>query len=210
MRTRIPLHPSTWVGVSPNGIGQQKPHHLREMLSVARDNRRNLRYAWDVLSKGVCDGCALGVAGLHDWTIDGLHLCTTRLKMLEFNTAEAFDPAICADASVLADATTAELRALGRIGHPMRRRRGERGFSRIGWAEALDAVGSAIRAVDPERVAWYLTSRGLTNETYYVAGKAARALGISSIDRRGTGVPRSLHDRAEAVDRGGRVHMFAA
>src|SRR4029450_10563179 len=28
----------------------------------------------------------------------------------------------------------------------------------------------------------YLTSRGLTNETYYVAGKAARAVGIASVD----------------------------
>ena len=28
----------------------------------------------------------------------------------------------------------------------------------------------------------YLTSRGITNETYYVAGKAARALGIANVD----------------------------
>jgi molybdopterin-dependent oxidoreductase alpha subunit len=28
----------------------------------------------------------------------------------------------------------------------------------------------------------YLTSRGLTNETYYVAGKAARAMGVASVD----------------------------
>src|ERR1051325_11479038 len=39
-----------------------------------------------------------------------------------------------------------------------------------------------LRAAPPERVAIYLTSRGITNETYYVAGKAARALGIASID----------------------------
>ena len=34
----------------------------------------------------------------------------------------------------------------------------------------------------PGRVALYLTSRGITNETYYVAGKAARALGIANVD----------------------------
>ena len=31
-------------------------------------------------------------------------------------------------------------------------------------------------------MALYLTSRGITNETYYVAGKAARAMGIASVD----------------------------
>lgn len=181
-RRRIPLHPDTWAGLSPNGIGRQKPHHVREMARVAWKNRRHPKYAWDVLSTGVCDGCALGVAGFHDWTIDGLHLCTTRLKMLEFNTADAFDPAVCSDVSTLRSSDTATLRGLGRIGTPLRRRRGDRGFTPIPWDEALDLIGGAIRATDPSRVAWYLTSRGLTNETYYVAGKAARALGIANID----------------------------
>ena len=52
-------------------------------------NRDNLGYAWKVVSKGVCDGCALGVAGLHDWTIDGVHLCMTRLNLLRLNTMPA-------------------------------------------------------------------------------------------------------------------------
>ena len=39
-----------------------------------------------------------------------------------------------------------------------------------------------VAATDPERVAIYLTSRGLTNESYYVAGKAARAMGVASVD----------------------------
>ena len=41
------------------------------MAKVAWANRAHPKYALDVLTKGVCDGCALGVAGLHDWTIDG-------------------------------------------------------------------------------------------------------------------------------------------
>ena len=180
-RRILGLHPETWAGLSPNGIGQQKPHHLREMLDVARINRKRLPYAWRVLNEGVCDGCALGVAGLHDWTLDGIHLCTTRLRMLEFNTADVMDPAVAADPS-LGDRSLAELRSLGRLGHPLRRRRGEPGFRRISWSEALQAVGAAHRSADPDRIAWYLTSRGLTNETYYTAGKAARALGIANID----------------------------
>ena len=109
-------NPKLWVGLSPNGIGQQKPNHYGEMVDVAWDNRKHPKYAWDVLTKGVCDGCALGVAGLHDWTIDGIHLCTTRLRMLEFNTAVAFDPALVADADALRKESPAELRAMGRLG----------------------------------------------------------------------------------------------
>ncbi|MFP5255556.1 MAG: molybdopterin-dependent oxidoreductase [Acidimicrobiia bacterium] len=174
--------PSGWAGLRPNGIGLQKPHHYRDMARVAWANRAHLRYALDVLTKGVCDGCALGVAGLHDWTMDGVHLCTTRLELLELNTADAFDPVVLGDVEALRGRSSSALRRLGRLGHPARRRSGEPGFRRIGWDEALTAVAGALGAVDPARVALYLTSRGLTNETYYVAGKAARALGIASVD----------------------------
>jgi len=174
--------PSGWAGLRPNGIGLQKPHHYRDMARVAWANRAHPKHALDVLTKGVCDGCALGVAGLHDWTMDGIHLCTTRLELLELNTADPLDPIVLSDVAALRDRPSAELRRLGRFGHPMRRRRGEPGFRRISWDEATDAVVEALRAADPARVALYLTSRGLTNETYYVAGKAARALGVANVD----------------------------
>lgn len=174
--------PSGWVSLRPNGIGLQKPRHYRDMAKVAWRNRAHPKYALDVLTKGVCDGCALGVAGLHDWTMDGVHLCTTRLELLELNTADAFDPIVLEDVEALRGRSSTALRRLGRLGHPMRRRRGEPGFRRIDWDEALDAIAAALRTTDPARVALYLTSRGLTNETYYVAGKAARALGIANVD----------------------------
>jgi molybdopterin-dependent oxidoreductase alpha subunit len=175
-------NPSLWAGWHPNGIGEQKPNHYGDMLRVAWDNRAHPKYAFDVLTKGVCDGCALGVAGLHDWTIDGVHLCTTRLRLLELNTADPLDPVLLADVRTLDGRSGAQLRALGRLAHPMRRRRGEAGFTRISWDEALSVVAGSIATAGGDRCALYLTSRGLTNETYYVAGKAARALGIASID----------------------------
>ena len=103
------LRPELWVGSPPNGIGQQKPNHYGEMAKVAWANRTHPKYAWKVLTKGVCDGCALGVAGLHDWTIDGVHLCTTRLRLLEVNTADAVRP-------VAARPTSRPLRRLARHG----------------------------------------------------------------------------------------------
>ena len=64
----------------------------------------------------------------------------------------------------------------------MVRRAGEPGFRVIGWDEALDIAASHLRAIDPARAAFYLTSRGITNESYYVAQKAARVYGSPHVD----------------------------
>ncbi len=165
----------------PFGIGATKPHHYLEMLRTVWDNRRDLPYAWRILSRGVCDGCALGVTGFRDWTIDGIHLCTTRLSLLKVNTAPALDERLVADIDRL-PRRALELRALGRLAHPLRRRRGDAGFTRVSWDEALDVAAARIGRTTPDRIAFYLTARGLTNETYYAAQKAARYLGTNNID----------------------------
>ena len=172
----------TWVSWRPNGIGLQKPNHWKEMAKVAVENRRHPRYAWKVLKQGACDGCALGVAGFRDWTIDGVHLCTTRLKLLQLNTADALDERRLHDVAALRALSSAELRALGRLAHPMRRRSGEQGFTRVTWESALGSLAGGIKRGGGARTAIYLTSRGITNEVYYVAGKAARAMDVASVD----------------------------
>jgi molybdopterin-dependent oxidoreductase alpha subunit len=172
-----------WVGYAPNGIGQQKPNHYLDMAKVVWANRRRLPYAFRILRKGVCDGCALGVAGFHDWTLSGVHLCTTRLNLLEMNTMEALDPAVLADVAPLRTLDGAELRGLGRLPYPMVRRAGAPGFIRVGWDEALDLIAGRIRsAATPDAFALYLTARGITNEVYYAAQKATRAIGTNNVD----------------------------
>ena len=64
----------------------------------------------------------------------------------------------------------------------MVRNAGERGFRRVSWDDALDLIAGRIRATTPDRVALYMTSRGITNEVYYVAQKAARAIGTNNVD----------------------------
>jgi molybdopterin-dependent oxidoreductase alpha subunit len=164
------------------GLGQQKPHHYREMLKIAWENRDQLPFAWRILNDGVCDGCALGTSGLSDWTLEGTHLCMVRLELMRLNTAPALDPAQLADVSRFSSASSQELRALGRLPEPMMRRAGERGFTVVTWDEALDRIAVDLRAADPGRVAFYLTSRGITNEVYYAAQKAARFLGTNHVD----------------------------
>jgi molybdopterin-dependent oxidoreductase alpha subunit len=164
------------------GLGHQKPHHYLEMARVAWENRDQLPFAWRILNDGVCDGCALGTSGLSDWTIEGTHLCMVRLELMRLNTAPALDPRALTDVSALALLTSQELRALGRLPEPLLRRRGESGFLVASWDEALDRIAEELQKTDPARVAFYLTSRGLTNEVYYAAQKAARFLGTNHVD----------------------------
>ena len=164
------------------GIGQQKPHHYREIAKVAWENRDQLPFAWRILKDGVCDGCALGTSGLSDWTMEGIHLCMVRLELMRLNTAPALDPSILANVAPLATRSSQELRALGRLPEPMLRRAGEHGFGVVSWDEALDRLATELRSIDPTRLAFYLTSRGTTNEVYYAAQKAARFFGTNHID----------------------------
>ena len=169
-------------GLVPFGLGQTKPAHFRDMLRVVWKNRDNAGYAWKVLSKGVCDGCALGVAGFHDWTIKGTHLCMTRLNLLRLNTMPALDVRKLEDVSLLRGADNAQLRELGRIPYPMLREHGDVGFRRISWDEAYQRIARRIKASDPKRIGFFVTARGITNEVYYMAQKAARFLGTNNVD----------------------------
>jgi molybdopterin-dependent oxidoreductase alpha subunit len=166
----------------PFGLGQCKPKHFSEMLRVVWRNRDNLGYAWKVLTQGVCDGCALGVAGFHDWTVDGVHLCLTRLNLLRLNTMPELDPLVLGDVANLSTLTNSQLRDLGRLPYPMVREKKSAGFRRISWEDALNRIAARVRVSDPKRIAFFLTSRGLTNEVYYMAQKTARFLGTNNID----------------------------
>jgi len=166
----------------PFGLGQTKPKHFRDMAGIIWKNRDNLAYAWKVLSQGVCDGCALGVAGFHDWTIDGVHLCMTRLNLLRLNTMPALDEGLLADVAKLNRLTNAELRELGRLPYPLLREGSAAGFQRISWAEANARIAARLRETDPKRWAMFVTSRGVTNEIYYIAQKVARFLGTNNVD----------------------------
>ncbi|MEO7297064.1 MAG: FdhF/YdeP family oxidoreductase [Verrucomicrobiota bacterium] len=176
----------TWkqkvIGAIPFGLGQTKPKHFRDMAKVVWKNKDNLPYAWKVITRGVCDGCALGVAGLHDWTIKGTHLCMTRLNLLRLNTMPPLEVSLLEDVSNLKKLDNAQLRELGRLPYPMLREKNAKGFRRISWDEAYSRIAKKIRASTPKRFAFFVTSRGVTNEIYYMAQKTARFLGTNNVD----------------------------
>ncbi|HKE01028.1 MAG TPA: molybdopterin-dependent oxidoreductase, partial [Planctomycetota bacterium] len=171
-----------WRNLVPFGLASPKPRHFREMAKVAWENLDSLGYAWRILRDGVCDGCSLGPRGLKDDVIEGTHLCTTRLRLLRVNTMRGFREEQVADVERLRHLTNEELQNLGRVPFPLVRRRGDRGFRRVSWDEALEIAATAIRAVAPERLGFFATSRGTTNEAYYVFQKAARLLGSNHVD----------------------------
>jgi len=163
-------------------VGQSKPHHYREMLGVLWENKAELPYAWNILKHGVCDGCSLGPYGLRDNVMDGVHLCMTRLKLLKLNTMGALDMSATRDINRLRTLAPEKLRSLGRLSYPMIRREGDPGFSRISWDDAFNFITKAIRGTPSHRMGFFATSRGLTNEVYYVFQKLARVLGTNNVD----------------------------
>jgi molybdopterin-dependent oxidoreductase alpha subunit len=174
-----------YVSLSPIGLGYTKPNHYLEIARVLGENRDQLPYAWRILNDGCCDGCSLGTVGMRDWTISGVHLCTVRLKMLRLNTMPAADDRLLEQPGALRGKSAKELRQLGRLPYPMIWRRGEQGYRRVSWDEALETCAAAIRRTvehDPNRLYIYMTSRGIPNETYFAANKVARFLGTNNID----------------------------
>ena len=172
----------SWVSLVPNGINQVKPNHYLEMAKVVWRNRDQLPYAWNVLTKGVCDGCALGTTGVRDFTMDGIHLCMVRLDLLRLNTMPALDMKVFDDTEALSKMSASELRTLGRLPYPMLRKKGDAAFTRVSWNRALSIAAAHVKATAPDRLAVYMTSRGITNEAYYVAQKAARFFGTNNVD----------------------------
>ena len=166
----------------PFGLGFTKPHNYREVLRSAWNNKRRPFFTWRILRDGVCDGCALGTTGLRDFTMEGIHLCTVRLDLLPLNTMGSLRTRRLEDVKALRSKSSQDLRELGRLPYPMIRHRGNRGFRRISWDDAFQFAARQIRATSPDRLAFFITSRGMTNESYYVANKVARFLGTNHID----------------------------
>jgi molybdopterin-dependent oxidoreductase alpha subunit len=163
-------------------MGEPYPNNYWEVFRAVWVNRDRLPYAWDILNQGVCDGCALGTTGMKDWTQDGIHVCNVRLRLLRLNTMPALDDRLLADVSALQPQTSAQLREMGRLSHPLLRRRGDPGFQRIDWDVALQLISDRLRSTHPDRFGVYVTSRGTVNETYYAIQKAVRAIGTNNVD----------------------------
>ncbi len=171
-----------WVSLVPYGLHEQHPNAFQDIAETIWENRDQMAYAWRILNDGCCDGCSLGTTGMRDWTMKGIHLCQLRLRLLRLNTMPAMNLRLLEDADALGKTKARHLSRLGRLSAPMIRRKGEKGFHQISWDEALDVAARGLRETDPKRLGWFVTSRGLTNETYYAQQKVARFFGTNHVD----------------------------
>ena len=205
-RTRRDL----WVGFKPYGIGETKPNHYKEMFKTrlgeprqppvrvahpAQGRVRRLR----ARRRRVPRLDALGCAPVHDAPEPPAHQHDGRARSLASSpTSHRCDG--CATASC-ATSDGWPTRWCGDAGEP--------GFTQVSWDEALDLIADRIRATTPDRLAVYLTARGITNETYYVAQKFTRFLGTNNIDNAAPRLPRAVDHHAEEDDRRRRHHVLA-
>ena len=174
-----------FVSLMPYGLNEQHPNAYRDIAETIWENRDQLGYAWRILNEGCCDGCSLGTTGMRDWTMTGVHLCALRLKLLRLSTMPPLDWRLLEDAGAFQRAARnagRHLSRMGRLSVPMIRHRGEKGFRRITWDEALAIAARGLREADPKRIGWFVTSRGLTNEAYYAHQKVARFFGTNHVD----------------------------
>lgn len=87
-----------------------------------------------------------------------------RLELMRLNTAPVLDPDRLKDVSSLSGMSSRDLRALGRLPEPMIWRKGEKGFRVVSWDEAYASAAEKMRLTIPDRLAVYVTSRGMMNE----------------------------------------------
>lgn len=162
-------------------FGSPEAHEWGRWAASAWAVRGHAGFAASVLAWGVCEVCALGPRGLRDDAGSGLHLCGRRLAALRDHVAPPLAPADLVDVARLRRMDEPGLRALGRLGHPFVRWRGERGFRRVEWEEAAGAVAERVASVPGERMAFATGMRGPTDESWYAFSKAARLLGSNNV-----------------------------
>src|SRR2546426_9632989 len=99
---------------------------------------------------------------MHDWKMKVIRLCWVRLQLLRLNTMPAMNWHRLEDVAPLRRMKGKALRKLGRLCVPMVRRRGDPGFRRVTWEEAVALLAERIRPTDPPRIGWDVPARGPT------------------------------------------------
>jgi molybdopterin-dependent oxidoreductase alpha subunit len=155
----------------------RKPRHFRAILRTVWGNAGQLGDAWRVLN-GPCNGCAVQTDGLRDNVLpDSPHVCLTRLGLIEEALRRPLDPSRFEDVAALERLENAEIEQLGRIGVPLVRMRGQRGFSVLSPAQAYDLAAEWLRRHRGDRCGFFTTSKAVGNEEYYAFQQFARAVG---------------------------------
>ncbi len=134
-------------------------------------------------SKNTCKTCALGMGGQNGGMVNEAgHFPEVCKKSVQAQAAD-MQPAIPeaffqTNLEQLRRLSSREAENLGRLAFPVISR-GDR-FERIGWDEALEIAGRALRETDPRRTFWYTSGRS-GNESAFLMQLVARAYGSPNV-----------------------------
>ncbi|MGE0133928.1 MAG: FdhF/YdeP family oxidoreductase [Dehalococcoidia bacterium] len=138
-------------------------------------------------SRNTCKTCALGMGGQHGGMVNEAgHFPEFCKKSVQAQAAD-MQGAISEDfftrtpLAQMRFMSSAELERAGRLAFPVIAEAGDTHYRRIGWEEALDRAGDAIRASDPRRIFLYASGRS-SNEAAFLLQLVGRAYGTSNIN----------------------------
>lgn len=146
-----------------------------------------LAFVQRMRSRNTCKTCALGMGGQHGGMVNEAgHFPEFCKKSVQAQAAD-MQGAISEDffartpLTQLRFMTSAELERLGRLAFPVVADAGDSHYRRIGWDEALDLAGTALREAKPERTFFYSSGRS-SNEAAFLLQLVARAYGAANIN----------------------------
>ena len=156
---------------------------------VIREALRTRR-PWDVYrrlrSRNTCKTCALGMGGQRGGMVNEAghfpEFCKKSVQAITADMQPPIPPAFFQRTSIaqLAAMSSAELERQGRLAFPLLAEDGDTHYRRIGWDEALDRSGAALRAAPPYEAFVYSSGRS-SNEAAFLLQLVARAYGTANI-----------------------------
>jgi molybdopterin-dependent oxidoreductase alpha subunit len=159
------------------------------MLYVLRKGRQagGLRKLYSRLrSRNVCKTCALGMGGQRGGMVDESgrfpSVCKKSVQAQASDMAGTLPEEFFGAHSLaeLATFTSAQWERQGRLAFPVIAEPAATHFRRVGWHEALDRAGYALRAAPPREVFFYTSGRS-SNEAAFLLQLVARAFGTPNI-----------------------------
>ena len=206
------LHPELWVSPRPNGVGQQKPNHYGDMAKVAWTNGSTPS------TRGTCSprACATAAPSASPACTTGPSTACTSAPPgcgCSRSTPPTRSTRRCWPTSKPSAASTAtELRDLGRLAHPMRRRGASGASAGSSWDEALTrARPTVVRATDARAVRRCTSPAAAspTRPTTWPARRPGPWASPTSTRRRASATPRR-RSALKAHDRRGGHDLLAA
>ncbi len=155
-------------------------------LRKGLESRRPLDFLRRMRSRNACKTCALGMGGqLGGMRNEAGHFPEFCKKSVQAQAADMqtgiseqfFERTPISRMALL---SSAELDRLGRLAFPVIAGEADSHYRRIGWEEALDIVGTALREAAPEEVFFYSSGRS-SNEAAFMLQLVGRAYGSANI-----------------------------